>query len=61
MRRDLHWVASADNPADILTRGSAKLADIGPGSVWQSGPKFLSLPRSEWPVNRDCISRSVKK
>ena len=56
----VHWVASADNPADLLTRGTAKLADIGPGSVWQSGPKFLSLPRSEWPVNRDCISRAVK-
>jgi len=40
----VHWIASADNPADILTRGTAKLKDIGLNSVWQIGPKFLSLP-----------------
>ena len=56
----VHWVASADNPADMLTRGAVSLHDIGPDSMWQQGPKFFSLPRGEWPVNRDCISRANK-
>ena len=37
----VHWVASADNPADMLTRGAVSLHDIGPDSMWQQGPKFL--------------------
>ena len=56
----VHWVASFNNPADLLTRGNVKLHDIGLDSMWQLGPKFLSLPREEWPVNRDCIDKSEK-
>ena len=55
----VHWVASEENASDLLTRGTAKLEDIALGSVWQTGPTFLSLPRMMWPVNRDCVSRSV--
>ena len=51
----VHWVSSSDNPADLLTRGTAKLDDIGLSSTWQVGPKFLSLPRERWPVDRDCV------
>ena len=54
-----HWIASADNPADMLTRGTAKLSDIGLDSTWQRGPKFFSLPREEWPVSRDCVSKKI--
>ena len=54
-----HWIASADNPADLLTRGTAKLSDIGLDSTWQRGPKFFSLPREEWPVSRDCVSKKI--
>ena len=57
----VHWVASADNPVDLLTRGTAKLQDVGPGSMWQVGPNFLSLPREKWPVNRDCIATKSQK
>ena len=57
----VHWVSTTDNPADLLTRGTASLTDIGLFSTWQLGPKFLSLPRDRWPVNRDClISKSSK-
>ena len=56
----VHWVASAENSADLLTRGTARLCDIGPGSVWLLGPKFFSSPRRVWAVNRDCVSRSDK-
>merc|ERR1711867_68144 len=34
-------IAGAENPADIGTRGKAKLEDIGPASLWQMGPDFL--------------------
>ena len=40
----VHWIGSENNVADLLTRGSCKLDDIGPRSLWQSGPKFLCLP-----------------
>ena len=43
----VHWIPSADNAADLLTRGDVKLEDLGPTSVHQCGPKFLSLPREE--------------
>ena len=56
----IHWIASSLNPADILTRGTAKLNDITLNTTWQRGPKFLSLPRERWPVTRDCISRTEK-
>ena len=51
----VHWVSSSHNPADLLMRGTAKLDDIGLSSTWQVGPKFLSLPRERWPVDRDCV------
>ena len=54
----VHWVPTDLNVADLLTRGTASLADIGIGSLWQTGPKFFSLPRSEWPVNRNCVNKS---
>ena len=42
---EVHWVSSEHNVADILTRGVAKLEDLGPGSQWMHGPTFLSLQR----------------
>ena len=53
---ELHYVASADNPADIGTRDGVKLCDLGPESVWQRGPSFLCLRRDLWPTTRDFIS-----
>ena len=57
----VHWVSSEQNSADLLTRGTGKLEDIAPGSAWQAGPDFLSLPRNAWPVQRDCIKVDLPK
>ena len=52
---DVHHVAGDLNPADIATRGLAKLSDIGPGSFWQKGPPFLCSRRVDWPVSREFV------
>ena len=36
----VHWVESALNPADLLTKGTASIRDIGPGK----GPIFFLPP-----------------
>ena len=41
-------IAGPENPADIGTRGKAKLEDIGPASLWQLGPDFLCRERELW-------------
>ena len=43
-------VSSALNPADLGTRAGVTLADLGPSSLWQQGPVFLSTPRDQWPL-----------
>ena len=52
---DPHYVASALNVADMCTRGHAKIEDVGPGGLWQSGPQFLELRRDKWPITRDFV------
>ena len=52
---DVHHVSGKLNPADIATRGNSSLEDIGPGSLWQTGPNFLCSPRDQWPVTRDFV------
>ena len=49
---DVRHVAGILNPADWGMRGQANMSDLGLGSVWQSGPAFLSTPFSDWP----CLS-----
>ena len=49
--------ASKNNAADIASRLDSRPEDIGPGSIWQEGPEYLRLPRSDWPVNRDFATR----
>ena len=46
----VHHVRGEENPADVGTRGSAKLANLGPGSVWQTSPAFLQEPYASWPI-----------
>ena len=50
-----HYVASALNVSDLVTRGHARLEDVGPGGLWQSGPQFLVLRRDQWPITRDFV------
>ena len=56
---DIHFVPGELNPADIPTRGDSKLQDIGPNSLWQIGPQFLSLPRDQWPITREFIREPI--
>ena len=56
---DLHHVSSEDNPADLATRGFAKIGDLGPGSFWQKGPSFLCSRRALWPVTRDFMRKEI--
>ena len=51
----VHWVQTDLNPADLLTRGTARLEDIGTDSFHQKGPNFLSSPRDRWPVTREFV------
>ena len=51
----VHWVPSKLNPSDLLTRGNVSLGDLGPSSLHQIGPDFLSCPRSSWPVTRNFV------
>ena len=51
----VQWVQSEQNPADLLTRGTASIKDIGPGSFHQKGPNFISFPRDKWPVSRSFV------
>ena len=56
---ETHHVSTDQNPADMLTRGHARLSDLGPNSFWMSGPSFFSLPREHWPVTRDFVKKNL--
>ena len=43
----VHWVESELNPADLLTRGTASIRDIGPDSFHQKGPLAIFTP-NQW-------------
>ena len=67
--RDWWWIPGPENIADIITRGASP-DDLTEESEWQSGPKFLWLPESEWPKKsakdvaaqaRDNIAKIQKK
>ena len=56
---DIHHVSGDLNPADLATRGLARVGDLGPGSFWQQGPHFLSLRRELWPVSREFVNEQL--
>ena len=41
---EVYHVDSSDNVANICTRRETSLSNLGPGSVWQSGSLWLTLP-----------------
>lgn len=43
---------TADNPADIVSRGCDVLELKN--SLWFSGPRFLTLNSDMWPINSHC-------
>ena len=56
---DIHHVSGDLNPADLATRGLARVDELGPGSFWQQGPHFLSLRRELWPVSREFVNEQL--
>ena len=56
---DIFYVPSELNPADLGTRGTAKVTDLGPESFWYLGPTFVCSRRDHWPVTRDFIAEDV--
>ena len=52
-------VESKENIADCLTRG-APPSYIKAGSLWQTGPKWLLLDPSEWPVTEISARKNVE-
>ena len=44
------WISSKDNPADLITRGTTP-EQLKHGKLWQSGPEWLKMNESEWPIS----------
>ena len=53
------YVESADNIADLGTRLGATIESISGDSQWQQGPRWIKLPRNEWPVSQEVNSDHV--
>ena len=45
------WIDTTQNVADLTSKPCSP-EKIGRDSVWQKGPKFLTLPVSEWPIKQ---------
>ena len=48
----IQYIPSKKNIADIANRSETSLSMLGPESLWQTGPHWLSLPRMQWPACR---------
>ena len=46
------YILLKENIADIATRSETSLNMLGPESLWQARPHWLSLPRMQWPASR---------
>lgn len=51
-------VQSADNPADLLSRGMS-MADFVKSSQWFNGPAWLAQPQEEWPKPKKSLSSEL--
>ncbi|KAK3896107.1 hypothetical protein Pcinc_000205 [Petrolisthes cinctipes] len=48
------WTTSTDNAADFATRPQHP-SKMGSDSLWQTGPKYLTLSKEQWPISQPCI------
>ena len=48
--REWFWIAGDLSIADWLTRGKSP-KELGPSSLWQTGPEFLKRSLEEWPLS----------
>ena len=44
------------NPADWPTRPDTAWENLRPGTVWQRGPDYLTVPRTTWPLTRNSVA-----
>ena len=59
--RQWYYVQSAENTADLCTRSGATVEDLEKNSTWQVGPKWLQLPRCEWPVSQEISNADLPR
>jgi len=52
-------IPSKENIADITTRSETQVSTLGPNSIWQLGPAWLSKPRKDWPATRSFIKEEL--
>ncbi|KAJ8911218.1 hypothetical protein NQ315_014930 [Exocentrus adspersus] len=45
-----HYVQTSQNPADLVSRGLHP-SQISNASLWWSGPSWLAMPQSHWPIS----------
>ena len=57
--RQLRWVPTDQNPADIPSRGCLA-GDLLKEELWWQGPTFLRRPQSDWPSSTDTSSVDAK-
>merc|ERR1711867_326868 len=55
----LQYIPSKEIIADIATRSETLVSTIGPNSIWQLGPAWLSQPRKNWPATRSFIKEEL--
>ena len=55
----IQYIPSKENIADIATRSETLVSTIGPNSIWQIGPAWLSQPRKDWPATRSFIKEEL--
>ena len=52
---EIQHVPGTLNPADIPTRDYTVPAEVMDDSIWQNGPAYLTLPKTQWPFSRDFL------
>merc|ERR1712177_28830 len=55
----LQYIPSKENIADIATRSETQVSTLGPNSIWQLGPDWLSKPKCDWPATRSFIKEEL--
>ena len=57
-----HWnhVSTAENPADIASRG-AKVSDLLENELWWKGPPWLLNDETNWPRYKAIVEESLEK
>ena len=57
---EVQHIPGVDNPADVGTRGLGCMDQLGPESVWQCGPAFLSGPFEDWPKMTQEVASTIQ-